>query len=98
MKRKNIILLIFSILILYSYTNSFLQTIQSSPSKLMVELMEFPEKTNISDFNPEFGWVMNSNIKNDVQTAYQIIVAISAENLKQNIGDMWDSGKINSNK
>lgn len=60
--------------------------------------MEFPEKTNISDFNPEFGWVMNSNIKNDVQTAYQIIVAISAENLKQNIGDMWDSGKINSNK
>lgn len=31
-----------------------------------------------------------------MQTAYRILVASSAEKLKQNTGDLWDSGKVDS--
>lgn len=96
-KKTNVI---FVFILFFSFTNkiSYLQTTQSPPSDLMVELLEFPSKTSITDMNPEFGWVMNSTIKNDVQFAYQILVATSTEKLKKNIGDMWDTGKTNSSQ
>ncbi len=67
------------------------------PSQLSVELLEQPEKVFITDFSPEFGWVMNSNRKNDYQTAYQILVASSQGSLANNNGDWWDSGKVSLN-
>jgi alpha-L-rhamnosidase len=45
---------------------------------------------------PFFGWY-NSNAKaNEVQTAYQIIVASTPELLASGKGDIWDSGKTMS--
>ena len=71
---------------------------EPTPSNLTVELFEHPEKTTITDFTPEFGWVVNSNTKKDFQTAYRILVASSFEKLKTGIGDLWDSGKIKSSQ
>jgi hypothetical protein len=47
---------------------------------------------------PFFGWVVNSNQSNTLQTAFQILVASTAENIQNNLGDYWDSGKIESDQ
>ena len=50
----------------------------------------------IAQKRPFFGWIVNSNQNNTVQTAYQIIVASSLENIQSSHGDFWDSGKTES--
>lgn len=43
---------------------------------------------------PRLSWVLESKARGEKQTACQILVASSAENLKANKGDLWDSGKL----
>ncbi|MDR1813248.1 MAG: alpha-L-rhamnosidase, partial [Tannerella sp.] len=50
----------------------------------------------IRNAKPVFGWVMNSDKPNTLQTAYHILVASSPEILQKNEGDVWDSGRIES--
>ncbi len=45
---------------------------------------------------PRFGWVLKSDTRGQVQSAYQILVAGSAVKLKADVGDKWDSGKVKS--
>jgi alpha-L-rhamnosidase len=52
----------------------------------------------IDVLNPRLSWKSSSLIRGQKQTAYRIIVASSPENLKNNIGDLWDSGKVSSDK
>lgn len=53
-------------------------------------------KPAATEQKPFFGWY-NSNAKaNEIQTAYQIIVASTPELLASGKGDVWDSGKIMS--
>jgi len=54
--------------------------------------------TEIAQKQPFFGWIVNSDQNNTVQIAYQIIVASSLENIRNNIGDLWDSGKTESDQ
>lgn len=54
--------------------------------------------TEIEQMQPIFGWFVPSLDKNTLQTAYRIIVASSLENIQSNTGDMWDSGKVESDK
>ena len=68
-----------------------------APTGMMCELLAHPEITVIKDAEPEFTWIMNSSLRGDVQTAYQILVASSQENLAKDLGDVWDSGKVASN-
>ncbi|MES2456461.1 MAG: family 78 glycoside hydrolase catalytic domain [Bacteroidota bacterium] len=46
--------------------------------------------------SPRFSWVMTSSLKGDKQTAFQIQVASSADALKTNKANIWDSGKRTS--
>ncbi len=52
--------------------------------------------------HPRLNWAMGpsktSNLRGQRQTAYRVLVASSLELLNLNKGDMWDSGKIASNK
>jgi alpha-L-rhamnosidase len=48
--------------------------------------------------NPFFGWVLTSKIQADKQTAYQILIASSSETLAKDEGDVWNSGKVTSEK
>jgi hypothetical protein len=48
----------------------------------------------IAQKRPFFGWIVNSDQSNTLQTAYQILVASSFENTQKNVGDCWDSGKV----
>ncbi len=73
-------------------------SIQAKPTNLMCELLTQPQKTNITDSKPEFGWNVNQQTSNDFQTAYQILVASSIDKLNADTADIWDSGKVNSNQ
>ena len=47
---------------------------------------------------PRLSWVIESTRRGARQTAYQVLVASSEELLKQNKGDVWDSGKVESDR
>jgi alpha-L-rhamnosidase len=47
---------------------------------------------------PRFSWILESNQRAQMQSAYHVIVASSAEKLRSDIGDKWDSGKVASEK
>lgn len=47
---------------------------------------------------PRLSWEMESNRRGQRQTAYQVLVAASQEKLKEDQGDLWDSGKVNGDQ
>lgn len=67
----------------------------TAPSGLMCELLENPEMTTLADFQPEFTWIVNHGSR---QTAFHILVASSESLLAENKGDLWDSGKVQSDQ
>ena len=69
-----------------------------APAGLMCELLAEPSCVKIGDPHPEFSWIVNFNIRNDVQTAYRMLVASNMEKLNEDIGDVWDSGEVKSAK
>src|SRR5680860_149224 len=51
-----------------------------------------------TDDKPYFGWYVNDPDDNEVQSAYQILVASSLDNIKTDQIDLWDSGRVNAGK
>lgn len=47
---------------------------------------------------PRLFWVLESNERGQQQTSYEILVASSEKQLAADNGDLWDSGKIDSDK
>jgi len=47
---------------------------------------------------PRLSWILQSGERGQAQTAYQVLAASGPTSLSQNIGDLWDSGKVASNK
>ena len=47
---------------------------------------------------PRFSWWMQSSIRGQRQTAYRILLASSEARLAQDDGDLWDSGKVTSDR
>ena len=45
---------------------------------------------------PRLSWVINSDGRNTIQSAYQVIVSDSIESIEANKGNVWDSGKVSS--
>ena len=45
---------------------------------------------------PRFGWLLQSEQRAQLQSAYRVLVATSEKQLQANVGDKWDSGKVNS--
>jgi alpha-L-rhamnosidase len=52
------------------------------------------EPINVERPHPRFGWILDSSIRGQRQTAYRILVACDQQNLSKNRGEQWDSGKI----
>ncbi len=74
----------------------YLSAQSPAPSGLLCQLMSHPELAVITEPNPRLSWIVNSNKAGDSQNAYQIRVASSADLLKKNTPDLWNSGKIKS--
>jgi alpha-L-rhamnosidase len=47
---------------------------------------------------PRLSWVIESVRRGEKQTAYQVVVASTPERLAQGKGDLWDSGKVASDR
>ncbi|HXG68532.1 MAG TPA: family 78 glycoside hydrolase catalytic domain, partial [Blastocatellia bacterium] len=47
---------------------------------------------------PRLSWILQSNRRGAMQTAYQILVASRPELLKSDRGDLWDTGKVASDQ
>ena len=52
----------------------------------------------ISSVTPRFSWILQSTKRSQVQTAYHILIASTAEILNRNMGDVWDSKKTESDQ
>lgn len=48
----------------------------------------------IETMEPRLFWQLESNNKSANQTAYQLLVGTTPEQLNKDTGDMWDSGKV----
>jgi len=45
---------------------------------------------------PRLSWIMESGQRGQMQSAYQILASDSEEKLRRNQGELWDSGKVES--
>jgi alpha-L-rhamnosidase len=52
----------------------------------------------VENLNPTFSWIVKSELENQNQSAYQILVATSPELLTPVKADMWNSEKVNSDR
>jgi len=64
--------------------------------KLKCEYLDNP--LGIDILNPRLSWILESDQRGQKQTAYQILVAESIEQLNTGNADLWDSGKVISDK
>ena len=64
------------------------------PQNLKCEYQSTPLGIDVQ--KPRLSWQVNDNRRGAVQTAYQVLVASSKDLLHQEKGDIWDSGKIES--
>ena len=47
---------------------------------------------------PRLGWIITSDRRGELQTAFQVLVASTPELLAKDEGDLWDSGKVASDR
>lgn len=52
----------------------------------------------VDTVSPSLSWVLNSTERDQLQTAFRVLVASSRELLDVDSGDMWDSGKVESSQ
>jgi alpha-L-rhamnosidase len=67
-----------------------------SPSQLKCEYSDNP--LGIDNPQPRLSWILESKQRAEKQTAYQILAATSEALLKSDSGDLWDTGKVASDK
>jgi len=58
----------------------------------------FTNPLGIDEKEPQLSWQLRSDQRGQKQTAYRLVVASSQEKLSKDKGDLWDSGKINSER
>jgi len=67
-----------------------------TPNGLMVEFIRDTDGIKIMDLKPEFTWIVPQEAVS--QTAYEILVSSSKENLKKDVADIWNSNKVISSQ
>ncbi len=63
---------------------------------MKTEYLESPIGIDVAE--PRFSWNMTSSRRGAAQTAYRLAVSSSADRIASGDYDMWDSGKVNSDK
>jgi len=56
------------------------------------------EPVGIDVVEPRLSWVLSSNERGQVQTAYRVRVATSPDQLRMGRADLWDSGKVRTDQ
>lgn len=68
----------------------------SAPIRLTCEYLADP--LGIDDSSPRLAWQVNDSRRGAVQSAYQILVSKDPERLAKNVGDVLDTGKVQSDR
>lgn len=63
---------------------------------LRCEMLTDPEGIDVPA--PRLSWMISGNTRGLMQTAYQVLVASTAEQLASDEGDLWNSGKVMSDQ
>ncbi len=71
-------------------------TDQLQPTQLRCEYRANPLGIDVAQ--PRLSWQLQSDRRGARQTAYQILVASSAEQIADDHGDLWDSGKVSTDQ
>ncbi len=66
------------------------------PENLRCEYLVNP--LGIGVLQPRLSWVVQSEERGQVQTAYRLLVASNPKLLNEDKGDLWDTGKVPSNR
>lgn len=85
----------FTILILF-FQNPLFAESRLSVGEMKTEYLENPLGIDIE--KPRFSWKLNGEGRNRFQSAYQIVVSSSTHKLNAGDWDIWDSGKVSSNR
>ncbi len=56
------------------------------------------EPLAVAEERPRLSWIVESDGRAQKQTAYRVLVASSAEGLARDEGDLWDSGRVESDE
>lgn len=62
------------------------------PTRLRCEYLTEP--LGVDTAAPRLSWALESPRRGDLQTAFQILVSSAPELLRSDIGDFWDTGKV----
>src|SRR5690606_6560783 len=84
---------ILAIFILFLSANAYAQKLQVVNPRCELKV----NPLGVENFSPRLSWELLSSDRNVNQTAYHILAADSREQLEKNIGNIWDSKKVNSN-
>ncbi|RVT79845.1 alpha-rhamnosidase [Flavobacterium sufflavum] len=90
---KKIVLHTFILIVSFCFSLAKAQN-KISVTNLQCEMLNNPEGIDV--LQPRLSWQIKSDANDVKQTAYQIIVASTLENLNANKADLWDSGKVTS--
>jgi alpha-L-rhamnosidase len=66
------------------------------PSDLLCEYTENPRGVDVRI--PRFSWTLRHAERSRIQSAYQILIARTRERIRSDVGDVWDSGKVESKR
>ena len=93
---------IFRLLLIAVFSTIFAQTILvAEEGGLSAEYLRCEYKVDplgIDEMKPRLSWIVKSSQRGQKQTAYRILVSSSSEKLENDQGDLWDSGKVNSDE
>ena len=93
--KKKINFLFLAIIMAFTvYGNDFQTNLPLEIHQLRIEYLENPEGIDV--LKPRFSWVLKGDGFNRHQSAYQIHVSLSKNDI--NRGFIWNSGKISSNE
>lgn len=67
-----------------------------APTELICEYQQNP--VGIDQVHPQLSWKLPPSKNGLMQSAYEILVASSLENLDKNNGDIWSTGKVESDQ
>jgi alpha-L-rhamnosidase len=86
--------LLFSLLLITIHSSLASEVLQIK--NLRVEYHENPSGIDVE--KPRFSWTLEGDGRNRAQSAYQIVVSSSIQKLNAGDWNIWNSGKVSSNK
>lgn len=76
------------------YINGYPSSVNLWETQPLIEPFQVSE---ICSSKPSFSWIVPDGGKNTEQSAYRIIISSNQKNAVEGVGDVWDSGMIDSN-